>query len=176
MNKDAIQLLKDLGKTGYKEKVINIADGFSITLKTLTSREDTDVFNVLDGLKGSEFFHNHKVHTLARCVIQINEFRFDIESDLKVKETKETSEAKSLTEDEKEKIIKKAIEKRKEEMIAEKVKIISDWPSRIIDELYKGYSILVGNAETEVSDDELEETKDNINKLSKDKDKKKKRK
>jgi len=148
MNLDGISLLKELGQTGHKEQEFDITKEFKITLRTLTSQEETSVYSSLEGLKGVEFLNRNKIETLARSIVKINEIKFDINDDLKAADNEKANESK----------IKKAISKRKQEMIDKKIEIIIEsWPSSIVDSIFTKYASLT--VTKELTDEEFKEAK-----------------
>jgi hypothetical protein len=83
MKIDAMELLEKIGEKYHSRKTVDIA-GFSIVLRTLTAEEETRIYHLLDGLKGIDFLHKHKVASLARSIVCIDGQDFDDLSDSQV--------------------------------------------------------------------------------------------
>lgn len=149
MKRDALELLKTLAQSSHKHIDIKLGDGFTIKLRSLTAKEETEVFAELDGYKGVTFFYNHKLATLCRSIIEINGNTFDID----VKSPKNFS---TLPDDEKE-VIRLDVEAKKEQLMQEKRAIISELPASVVDVLYKSYASMIGEQEQQFTPETIEE-------------------
>lgn len=131
--KDAMSVLENLGKIGYAEKEIVLTKDFVIKVRTLTAKQEADIFDRLDVVESnSAKIARLKICTLARAIIQINDAQFVVE------EAKYVAN-EDLHEDE----VPAEIAKKQKEIYNKMEATIEKWNSAIIDELYRQHSVLV---------------------------------
>lgn len=121
---NALKMLEQVKLLGYKEEKFVLSDSIELTLKTLSAKEDTEVYDELEDLKkGTRFVGLYKIKILARSIIQLNDIRFDI----------------SGADDEK-------IEEYRKEQLDKKEQIIASWSQPVVDDLFEKYGKLLGSA------------------------------
>jgi hypothetical protein len=103
----AFDVMKQLNEKVFRDKTTTIA-GIDITLRNISSQQETDIYKLIGDMKGTEFFTILKVKTLVQAIVKMNDEGFgDSEDELKAKE-----------------------------------EVINNWPSTLVDQLYKVYSEL----------------------------------
>jgi len=81
----ALELMKTLGSIAYKEKKTKVGE-FEITLRNISSKIETDIYEEVGNMKGTTFFHILKCKTLAQAIVAINEIQFSEEDVIKKEE------------------------------------------------------------------------------------------
>ena len=69
----AIEAMQAVSSIGQKTKVISIDNGFTITICSLGAQLETDSFIECMNFWGQAFIYKHKLETLSRCIIAIND-------------------------------------------------------------------------------------------------------
>jgi len=81
-NLDALKALDKLSELGKKQKDVKIGD-MSITVSTLDTGDETDVFISCSELTGNAYFYTLKLSTLKYAIRAVNGQRLDLYLDIK---------------------------------------------------------------------------------------------
>ena len=114
-NLKELQKIVNLGK---KEVQVILTKDIKITLKSLTAKEESEIFLECADLPTMVFINTNKIQTLARSIVEINGERYE------VKEGEEEVE-----------------------FIKEKVKLIEQWGQNIVDVLFGKYADMIKEIE-----------------------------
>jgi hypothetical protein len=118
INMNGLKELQKIAKLGKKEVQVELTKDIKITLRSLTAKEENEIFTECADLPTMSFINTNKVQTLARSIIEINGERYD------AKESEEVVE-----------------------FIKEKVKLIEQWGQNVIDVLFGKYADMVKDIE-----------------------------
>jgi len=129
MSGSAFEALSELSKYGKKTKVVSVGE-VKLTLATLNSEQEGNVFISCSDLNGNAYWYKLKRETLKYSVKAVNEMRLDEYEKVEDKDKREVLKKQTL------------------ESIDE---IMGNWDENLIDYLYSKWSELSKESEEELS-------------------------
>jgi len=126
---DPFELLIRASEIGKKSKDIVLSNDFEITLQTLNSEDEMNVFAYSENFEGGKFLTRHKIETLVYAIVKVNK--------------------KDLREYEKEEDLEKR-KKLKEEVLTKVRAIVSTWRDELISFVYSEFGELTDESEKEM--------------------------
>jgi len=130
---DALKSLEKLSELGKKEKIISIGD-IKITISTLDTGDETDVFVSCSELSGNAYFNTLKLATLKYAIRAVNGERLDSyleETDLRKKEQARADVLQKVSD------------------------IVKKWDEKVVSFLYTEWANLAKESEDEIEEKQL---------------------
>ena len=125
---DALSTLKELSKLGKKEKEYSIGD-VKITLGTLDTEQEGNVFTSCADLAGNAYFYKLKLETIKHSLRVVGNERLDIYLDVKEIDKRE---------------------EMKKEVLDKIANILKTWDENVVSYLYSKWSELSKESEEEL--------------------------